>query len=158
MRAIRNSFFFLLAWLPASAAAQDLLPSALLLRCDVKEVMSNDRQTKPYSEKSRILDLQLKDGVFTFVGNPEEPIGTECKLLDGDMVCEASRVAPPYMSGAGRITQKRYSNVRLSRATGEIHVFIEFWDYVGERAEGTPTSHTKVDSSGVCRMTGKALF
>jgi hypothetical protein len=157
LRAIRNSFFFLLAWLPASAAAQDLLPSALLLRCDVKELLSNDRQTTPYSEKSRILDFQLKDGVFTFVGNPE-PIGTECKLLDGDMVCEASSVAPPYMSGAGLIAQKRHSNVRLSRTTGEIHVFIEIWDYVGARAEGTPTSHTKVDQSGVCRMTGKALF
>lgn len=150
MRAIRNAFLFLLAWAPACAAAEDSLPSAFLLRCDVKERLANDRQTAPYAEKSRTLDFQWKDGVFTFVGNPE-PIGTECKLLDGDMACEASSAPPPQLSGAGRIAQKRHSHVRLNRTTGEIHVLIEIWDYAGERAEGAPTSHTTVDQSGVCR-------
>ena len=150
MRAIRNAFFFLLAWAPACAAAQDSPPSAFLLQCDVKERISNDQQTQPYSEKSRTVAFQLKDGVFAFVGNPE-PIGTACKLLDGDMVCEASGAAPPSMSGAGLIAQKRHSAVRLTWATGEIHVLIETWEYVGERAEGAPTAHTTVDQSGVCR-------
>jgi hypothetical protein len=132
--------------------AEDQLPSELLLRCDVKQMLFSDLEKKS-NEKSYTRDLQLKDGVFTWVGNPD-PIGNGCKLSDGEIACEWSGVLPTYISGAGPITPKRHSSVRFSRATGEIHVSVEMWDYAGKRAEGTPTSHSKVTMSGLCRTIG----
>jgi hypothetical protein len=161
LRAIRNVVCFLIACSPASVMAEDQLPSELLLRCYFQQTLASvsDSGKKPYGERSFTKDrsLQLKNGALTWGGNPN-PVGNGCKLVDGEIACEASSVDPTYSSGVGRFTARRHDTVRLGRATGEIHVVSEIWTYNGESVEGPLASHIEATLSGVCRTTGQPLF
>jgi hypothetical protein len=162
LRAIRNVLCFLIACSPASVLAEDQLPSELLLRCDFQQTLASvsDSGKKPYGERPFTKDrsLQLKNGVLAWGGNPS-PVGNGCKLIDGEIACEARSVEPTYSSGVvARFTTRRHDTVRLSRATGEIHVVSEIWTYNGESVEGPLASHIEATISGVCRTTGQPLF
>lgn len=101
-----------------------------------------------------VRDFRLKNGVFAWT-NLSIPIGTDCKLLDGEIVCSWSGTVP--LKADSRV-EKRRSSVRLSRATGEIRLTLETWGYPGESVKGAPDSSLVLNQSGFCRTIGKPIF
>jgi hypothetical protein len=111
-----------------------------------------------FSEMTLTKEFRLKNGVFGWTNNPI-PVGTNCKLVEGDITCAWSGVIPlkDIQHGTPRV-EKRQSAVRLSRTTGEIGLTLETWEYPGDRVKGKPDSSTQMSQSGVCRTIGKPLF
>jgi hypothetical protein len=143
---------------PLAALADDL-PSELLLRCEVKQthfITSNNSKTD-FDEKTYTKDFRLKDGVFGWTNGPI-PVGTDCRLVNGDITCAWSGVIPLNDPPLGPRVEKRQSTVRLSRTTGEIRLTLETWGYPGDRVKGNPDISMKLSQSGVCRTIGKPLF
>ncbi len=158
MRVIKKLICQTMMLLPMAALADDL-PAELLLRCDLKQTLFLKSRGKPeFDERTFSKDFRLKNGVFGWTNN-HIPVGKDCKLVDGEIACEWSGIIPPSKdSPLGPYTEKRQSSVRLSRATGEIRLVLETWDYAGDGVKATPIGSMRMIQSGACRTIGKPLF
>lgn len=145
--------------LVSSCAWAEGLPDELLLRCDLKQTSVSNYRGKPdFNEINLVKDFRLKSGVIGWT-NLSIPIGTDCKLMDGEIACSWAGTIPIKADRtSGPRVEKRESSVRLRRATGEIRLTLETWGYPGDSAKGTPDSTLVLNQSGVCRTIGKPIF
>jgi hypothetical protein len=145
---------------PAVASAGEL-PNELLLRCEIEQSLSSSVAGSPkpiYSFNKVTLDYRLKNGVFSWSGNPV-PIAVNCSLRDGDVICSWSGVVPFEDSRPfGSLSQKRQSSVRLTRATGQIGVVLKTWDYADADAKGQIKVTGTVLQNGICHSIGSPVF
>jgi hypothetical protein len=135
----------------------DELPKELLLQCAVTaKGMLTAPGTKPdFLEDKYTMTLRLKDGS---IGNIEQSWleGKNCVLVDGNIRCELT--ATRYYKESNS-TIKEHRTASINRATGEMHLFAEAWNYDGTQATGTPASTSKLIRTGVCHpATTKPLF
>jgi hypothetical protein len=145
------------------AMAEDELPQELLLRCELKDttfIVSGGKTER--HDDTKVQDFHLKDGIFELTSG-HVPLGTDCKLSNGKIGCKFSRTSASKSGHIGSFqfgpsVEKRESGVLLTRATGEIHVFIQTQTYDGESIKGTPSFTMMSNMEGVCRTIGKPLF
>jgi hypothetical protein len=162
-RALLHIALLPLAMFVTVAVAEDELPRELLLRCELKNttfIVSGGKTD--FHDDTEVKDFHLKDGIFEFTSG-YVPLGTSCRLIDGKIGCKFSKTSARKSGQVGSVqlgpsVEKRESRVLLTRATGEIHVFIQTQTYDGESIKGTPSFTMTWNMEGVCRTIGKPLF
>ena len=141
-----------------ATAGDDELPTELFLRCDVKDItsiVSNGKQD--FHSDTEVKYYRLKDGIFQSTSG-KIPLGTGCKLFNGEVVCIFSKTQTSKSAQFGPKVEKRKSSVTLIRATGEIRLNLRIESYDGESIKGSPSFTMTSIMEGTCRTVGKPLF
>jgi hypothetical protein len=146
------------AMLATIAVADDELPRDLFLRCEVKDIASVVTGGKEDVHINKeVKHYRLKDGNFQSTSG-HVPLGTGCKLFDGQVVCRFSRTQASKSVQFGPKVEKRESSVMLTRATGEIRLTLQIQTFDGDSIKGTPSFKMVSIGEGICRTVGNPLF
>jgi hypothetical protein len=141
-----------------ATAGDDDLPTEMFLRCDVRDItsiVSNGKED--LHSDTEVKYYRLKDGIFQAT-NGSVPLGTECKLYKGEVVCKYNKTLTSKSAQSRPKVEKRESFVTLIRGTGEIRLNLRIESYDGESIKGSPSFTLTSITEGTCRAVGKPLF